>query len=478
MARVWFLQDSGINESLAVADVAGLLRGRGHEVGLLLGDETPDPKRALRRSGADVVVIPCPVAGHVRALEDAEITRAALPDATILLGGTHATFAPELALRPEVDAVIVGEAEVPLLKVAERIDRGEAIDDVPSLALASGGELLRNPVAEPIQDLDGLPLPARDLYFAHDFLARLPWKKFATGRGCVHRCTYCWNTSLAALVEGKGQFVRRKSPERAIDEVVRVKERWPLRLVHFSDDLFTMHPAWLEEFADRYRRRVGLPFTCNTSVPLVTERTVAALVRAGCKGVAIGVETGNEVLRGAILGKEVSDAAVREAAGRIKRAGLQLITFNMVGSPGETVDDVISTIVLNRQIGTDRVRVNLAVPLAHTAFEETAFSLGFLPDDHTAGTADLRRPDLQLQTPDRDALVALYLLFRPAIHGAVPVRALRRLGRLPPRLLMPLRLAGVYEEKRITALTWREGMQFFAHVGDPRRRTANYVTLI
>ncbi len=478
MARVWFLQDSGINESLAVADVAALLRDRGHDVGLILGDEVPRLDRVVRRTAADVVVVPCPVAGHERALSDAAVARAALPDATILLGGTHATFAPELALRPDVDGVIVGEAEGPLLEVAGRIDRSEAIGDVPGLAVERAGELVRNPLGEPVQDLDDLPLPARDLYFDHPFLARLPWKKFATGRGCVHRCTYCWNTSLAALVDGQGQFVRRKSPARAVAEVAQVKARWPLRRVHFSDDLFTMQPAWLEEFAGRYRRQVGLPFTCNTSVPLVTERTVAALQAAGCCGVAIGVETGNEALRAAILGKEVSDAAVRAAAGRIKAADMELVTFNMVGSPGESVDDVISTIALNRRIGADRVRVNIAVPLAHTAFEETAFSLGFLPDDHTAGAADLRRPEIQLETADRDALVALYLLFRPAVHGAVPLAALRRLSTLPSRLLMPLRLAGVYEEKRITALTWREGMQFFAHVGDPRRRTANYVTLI
>jgi anaerobic magnesium-protoporphyrin IX monomethyl ester cyclase len=477
--RVLFVQDSGINESLALTDLSAVLRAAGHEVWLVLGDEVRDLGRSIRRFDPDLAIIPCPVAGHDRALQDAAAVRRASPEAFVLLGGTHATFTPELALRPEVDAVCIGESDGAVPELADRIERSLDWRDVRNLAVEVDGELVTNPMRPPVQDLDALPMPDREIYFQYPFIARLPWKKFTTGRGCVHTCAYCWNTTMSAMYEGMGRFVRRKSPRRAIDEILAVKAHHPLDAVHFSDDLFTTHPEWLAEFADLYPVEVGIPFTCNTSIPLSTDRAMRELARAGCRAVAIGLETGNEDLRSRILGKEVTNDHAREAAANIKRHGLELCTFNMVGSPGETVDDVMETIALNREIGTDHIRVNIAIPLAHTAFEETAFTMGFLDQEYTAGVGDMRTPEMKVDSPDRAALINLYLMFRAAIHGPIPPRTVRWLAeRSPNRLLMALKLWGVFEEKRITGLGWLEGLRFYSHVGDPRRRTANYVTLI
>lgn len=478
--RVLFIQDSGINESLALTDLGAILRAAGHRVSLVLGDEVRDLDRVLRRLDPDVAIIPCPVAGHERALQDAARVRRVLPEAFVLLGGTHATFTPELALRPEVDAVCVGEADGAVPELLQRLEKGRDWKDVANLAVEVDGKLVRNPMRPPVQDLDTLPMPARDLYHQYDFLARLPWKKFTSGRGCYHSCAYCWNTTMSAMYRGMGNFVRRKSPDRTCDEILAIAARHPLRTVHFSDDLFTTFPEWLEEFASVYPRRVGLPFTCNSSIPLTTDRAMSALARAGCRAVAIGVETGNEVLREKILGKKgVSNDDARTAAANVKRHGLELCTFNMVGSPGETIDDVLQTIALNKEMGTDHVRVNIAIPLAHTSFEETAFTLGFLDQEYNAEVSDLRKPELQVRSPDMADLINLYLMFRPAIHGPLPPRVLRWIaGHAPNRLLMALQLWGVYEEKRMTGLSWTEGLRFYTHVGDPRRRTANYVTLI
>ena len=480
MARVLFVQDSGINESLALTELSSALSAAGHETRLLLGDEERQLRRRIRAFSPELCIIPCPVAGHERALLDARRVRQSAPDCPIVLGGTHATFHPELIERAEVDVVCIGEAELPLVELARRVDSGEGWRDIPGLVLQVDGDVVQNPLGSPVGDLDDLPLPDRALYFRYPFLARLPWKKFSTGRGCVHDCAFCWNQTLNRMLPDDARFVRRKSPARAVAEVRDVQDRWPLRLVHFSDDLFTVHPEWVEEFAERYPAVVGLPFTCNTSVPLVTERAVQALRRAGCAGVAIGVETGSEDLRMRILGKAVPNDDIREAARRIKGAGMQLITYNMVGSPGETVEDVLETIRLNREIGTDLLRVNIAIPLPNTAFEDTAFSLGFLEEraqDNLVQT--LTRPEVLVQSAERQALVNLYLLFRAGVHMGLPASMLRRMaGWGDLRTLQLLRLWGIYEEKRLTRLRWHEGLRFFAHVGDPRRRTANYVTLV
>jgi len=481
MLNIMFLQDNGINESLGVTDLSAVLRAEGYNVELVLGDEERDLRQRLAQSSPALVVIPCPVAGHERALADARVVKEVHRGCVTVLGGTYATFSPELARLPQVDSVFIGEGEGAVLELAKRIADGESYDDVANLVVERDGELIKNPMRALIEDLDSLPFPDRDLYFeTYPFIAQLPWKKFATGRGCFHECGFCWNDALREMYEGGGRFTRRKSPRRAVDEILRVKQSYPLEHVHFSDDLFTVHPAWLEEFAPLYRNEIGVPFTCNSSIPLVTERTTTALESAGCVGVGIGLECGNEELRGEILGKVITNEDVHEAARLVKSHGMQLSTFNMVGSPGETVENVWETIHLNRAIGVDHVRVTIAIPLPFTRFEDHAMEKGLLKEhDGASRVTTLMEPEVLFETPERDALVNLYMLFRLAVHVPASEPLVRRLiKRTDARWLQPFRLWGIYEEKRITHINWFDGLRYFSHVGDPRKRTANYVTLI
>ena len=367
-----------------------------------------------------------------------------------------------------------------MVELAEALTHGKDWRHIQNLAFEKDGQLHKNELRPLIADLDTLPLPDRDLYYRYRFISRFPWKKFTTGRGCVHSCAFCWNTTLSEMYEGKGIFTRRKSPKRAVDEIVAVVEHHPTKTIHFSDDLFTVYPKWLEEFAEEYRARVPVPFTCNTSIELVNPRTVAALSKAGCRGVGIGIETGNEQLRSQILNKTVTNDDIRKAAGFIKGANLELITYNMIASPGESIDDAFSTIQLNREIKTDHVRCNLAIPLPHTAWEMSNLESGHLDADYDAHrVASMEHPEVAFSSEEQQAFVNLFYMFRPAVHYPALDPLVRRLVRQPfPRLLDFLRLWIPLEEKRICNLSWIDGLRYFSHVGDPHKRTANYPTLI
>jgi radical SAM superfamily enzyme YgiQ (UPF0313 family) len=479
MARVVFVQNSGINESLALTDLSASLIAAGHSTRLFLAEEESHLDGELAALKAQVAILPCHVAGHEQALAYAAQIKRIAPDCLVVFAGTHATFDPELALDPHVDAVCIGEADHALVEFCNAVEAGADWRECPNIAYEDGG-LQQNKKLPLIADLDKLPMPDRDLYFRYRFMARFPWKKFSTGRGCVHACSFCWNPSVAKMYTGKTPFTRRKSPERAVEEVMWVKKHHPLKTVHFSDDLFTFLPSWLEEFAEEYAKKAQIPFTCNSSVELVTERSVAALKAAGCRGVAIGIETGNEVLRSEILKKTVSNDDVRLAAARIKGAGMELTTFNMLASPGESLEDAFSTIALNQEIGTDHVRVSLAVPIPFTDWEKEAQSAGTLDASYNEKrVASLRRPRPAFKTENDQAFENLYYLFRLAVHHPRAEGLVRKLIQSPSsRPFDPLRLLIAWEEKKINGLGWVEGLRFFSHVGDPKKRTANYVTLI
>jgi len=482
MARLLIVQDSGLNESLAVTELAALLARHGHRCRLILTRSEADPAAAITAWEPDVVLVPFPVTGHVQALADATLARRAAPSALLVVAGTHVTFDSSPAKERVVDVVLRGEAELPMVALLEAVERGRDWQGIAGLAWRDGGNVVENHLHDVIRDLDELPLPDRELYYRYRFMARFPWKKFSSGRGCFHRCSFCWNSTLADMMKAdgrdRGSFVRRKSPARAAEELRVVRDRHPLRQAHFSDDLFTSSVDWLESFADVFPERVGVPFTCNSSIELITPRTVAALAKAGCQGVAIGVETANEDLRQRILNKRVTNADVREAAGLIKGAGLELITYNMLGAPGETIEDALQTVALNRDIGTDHMRITMSVPVPNTSFEAAAFSSGHLATD-AERVGRLTSPDTPFASDERQAFRNLYFLFRLMVRHPELEGMCRRLLRLPSEApLLPLRALAPLTEKRINRVGWVEGLRYFRHVGDPRGKTANYVTLV
>lgn len=477
---VLFLQDNAINESLALCDLAGVLQADGHATLLLLEDEETDLEASISKLNPALVVVPSGVGGHETARRLVQRAREAAPGTTILMGGTHATFAPDEAHQPGVDAVVLGEAERPVRAVAQHLAAGTDWRQTGSLAWANGGTLTENPLLAPVENLDDLPFPHRALYYRYPFIRRFGWKKFNTSRGCVHSCQFCWNPSLRRLMPAGVTFTRRKSPQRAVDEVAHLRDHHPLTSVHFADDLFTVGMGWLEEFAPLWTAQVGLPFTCSSSIELVTPRAVKALAAAGCRGVAIGLETGNEHIRSRILRKTVTNEDVRRAAALIKNAGMELTTYNMLACPGETLDDAWATVRLNQEIGADFTRVTLAMPIPHTDFEREALAAGHLdPASLDQRLTDLNNGDVAFKVKQARAFSNLFYLFRVAVHHPTLLPAIQRLVHLPlGPATAPFRLAMALEERRINRLGWVEGARYFRHVGDPRKRTTNYVTLM
>jgi anaerobic magnesium-protoporphyrin IX monomethyl ester cyclase len=455
--KVLFLQNNGINESLALCEASALLRRAGHDTLLLLGREERWLGREIRRFDPGLVVISAGLGLHDWPFEVARRVRAWVP-APVFCGGTAPTLLTERFVQPPMDGVLIGEADETLVDLAGGLEAGREIIDIPGLALLREGRVLRTPTRRLPEDLDAFPLPDRGLYYRYPFIRRLSVKRFITGRGCAHRCTYCTTDALRTLYKGHGKLLRRKSPERVVQEIEAVRAVAPIRLVHFSDDLFVTRGDWLEEFCALYPRRVGLPFTCNSSVKLLPVPRVPLLAGAGCVGVAVGVETGNEDLRQTLLQKRTTNTQIEQLARAIKANGMKLATFNMLAIPGSSLEDDLSTLALNLRLQTDLVRVNRAMPTPGTAFAELD---GWPPGGP-------RQPPLE---PSRARLLAL---FRVAMDLDIPAPVVRALIRLPQGPLAPLMmLASPLSEKRFYGLGLLEGLRYWLHTGDPAARTTN-----
>ena len=50
----------------------------------------------------------------------------------------------------------------------------------------------------------------------------------------------------------------------------------------FYDDVFTVNPRWLREFAPRYKAEVGLPFWCYTYPRTTRKEDICCSRMPGC----------------------------------------------------------------------------------------------------------------------------------------------------------------------------------------------------
>ena len=323
------------------------------------------------------------------------------------------------------------------------------------------------------------------MYLKYPFIRDFGWKKFMSGRGCYHSCAYCYNPSIREKYRGMGVYVRRKSPRRVVDEVLWMKANARLRIAHFSDDLFLSNEDWTDEFADMYAREVGVTFTCNASADLVSERNTSALQRAGCRAVAIGIETGDAEVRRMIMGKNISDEQIRNAARLIKGHDMRLATFNMIGNPGESLESAFKTMELNADINADAVRLTFGIPLPRTRYAEYAVKIGALDAKDAESLPDLtdiaaQGPHPVFRTENTSELINLYYLLRLGATRPAFIPLVKKLVRWKHSgfFFKPMHVNVFLTEKRMFDIGWVEGFRYFLHVGSPDRRTTNFVSLI
>ncbi len=474
IVRVAILQAAAVDESLALCDVAGVLAARGDVVRLFLEDQERDFAGAIAAFRPDVALVQAAYMGEpwTRSVV------ARLPaDVRSVLVGTAATFDDGLLDRTGAWAALMGELDECTPALLEALERGTPLDAVPALRWRDGDVIRSNRWGEP-PDLDALPLPDRSLYYeAYPFLGRFPWKRFVTGRGCVHSCGFCYLPPLRDNYGGQRPTVRRKSVDRVITEIQAVRARWPLTRIHFADDLFAPSRAWLEELAERYPREVGVPFTCNTSPETVTELNAELLARAGARVVGIGLETGSEANRADLLGRPTRDVAIRRAAERLKSRGVQLLTFNMLANPGEGFDDALSTLALNQELGTDFPRVNLAYPAPDSHLERLMTDRGMEPIQPDAHTREEWRA--WCAEGDPVPFEVLQRLFRLATRNKVPPALVAAIAKAAPssRWLTPLALYDASVEARWSGVPLLHALRYARHAGKPNRRVTYHESL-
>ncbi len=345
-----------------IGQITAILRREGHAVQLHMPHRIAEEavRADCERYGPDAlfVSLASPQTGDLRPIARA----ASVAGKPLLVGGPHPTFAPEEVLAiPGVSAICRGEGEA----VAQAFLRGER--NVPGLVFPGREHSLGK-----LADLTALPLPDRAVFAGTpEFRLNrsIVGHEFAAARGCPFQCRYCSNHGFHALY---GTAHLRRLPVAAVlrEAEAALTTDPHVSVVGFHDDIFTLDPAWLGEFADHWPRRIGLPFWVNAHPALLSPERVQLLRRAGCVRVHVGVESGSEALRSTILGRTVTDRTILQAADQLKRAGIRVVTFMMLGIPGETEATYREGVSVLRRIRPAWIIQSYYVPLPGTPLGE------------------------------------------------------------------------------------------------------------
>lgn len=315
------------------------------------------------------------VKDDMRAFQD--IKRILPSTITIAKGAPFQVYTPEtfnhsdykamdFALREEVEASIVSLISA----IREKRTAGKILG---VLAREEGGFACPGPTPW-IEDLDSIPFPARDLMDNH--LYTLPnGNSLATiqiSRGCPGRCIYCLTPRIS------GNKLRQRSPDNVIAELKECVEKYKIHDFFFRADTFTLN----KKFVIRLCRAIlanHLPihWVANSRSDTLDEEMLQWMKKAGCRLIALGIESGSEnTLRKSKKGisREDSIKAVR----LIKKSGIKVYGFFMIGFPWETKEDIEQTMDFAAGLKCDFSEVHITSPYPGTELYKIAGEMNLM----------------------------------------------------------------------------------------------------
>ena len=285
--------------------------------------------------------------------------------------GSDATDHIEDYLNAGFDYVLIGEVEETIRELAA----GGPANGVAGLAYRNEntGKTYRTPPRRLRGNLDELPMPAWDLIDIS--LYRDAWRahhgcfamNLVSSRGCPFRCNWC-----AKPIYGHNYRVR--SPLSVAEEMLYLKTEYKPDHIWFADDIFALSARWTEEFADAVEQlHAQVPFKMQSRCDLMTRETAADLNRAGCREVWMGAESGSQRILDA-MEKGTKVEHIYKARENLKRNHIRAGCFLQFGYPGESWEDIESTVRMVRATKPDDVGISVTYPLPGTKLHQVVSS--------------------------------------------------------------------------------------------------------
>jgi radical SAM superfamily enzyme YgiQ (UPF0313 family) len=268
--------------------------------------------------------------------------------ALVVVGGSHASAAPgSLLSSPDVDYVIRGEGEKPLVLFLDRLQRGRCVEDLPNLAYRRGGGVICNPVEE-TYPLDELPFPDLcDLPPDAYTLAGKPLTFMITSRSCPHKCSFC------SVHTTFGTQYRRRSIENVLAEI-ELRYEQGYRVIDLEDDNLTYYKSAFKELCRRLIARFpdrAMEFVAMNGISYLSldEELLELMYRAGFSQLNLALVSSDKTVRETTK-RPHTLAAYLKVVSAAYRLGFKIISYQILGLPNESLDSMAQTLAFNARL--------------------------------------------------------------------------------------------------------------------------------
>lgn len=262
----------------------------------------------------------------------------------VIMGGSHVTAEPWSVLKdPNVDFIIRGEGERPLVDFLKVFEKNGPLEDVPNLGFKKQGAPVLNPVGQPyaVEDLPWADLS--DFPVNRYVYENKPLCFLMTSRGCPHQCGFC----SAHLTFGRG--CRRRRVEDIIEEI-KYRYQAGYRVFDFEDDNLTFHRKHFKQLLEQLVKEIpgrDVRFLAMNGVSYMSldAKLLELMKQAGFRSLNISLVSSNSRTLSRVKRPHTLEKFL-EAVRQGHLLGFDMVAYQILGLPYETPDHMTDTLAL------------------------------------------------------------------------------------------------------------------------------------
>jgi len=282
-----------------------------------------------------------------------------------IAGGYGPSLDPEL-YADLVDYVFIGEAENCIVKLVNKLAKGDSLNDFDNIFYKHNASYKMNKLSKPdISFFKHQFLPEKTYYIDFEKILDLKGRKkivekhtysifhaYSTfvGRGCIGTCSYCTAGQWSNIYTKQGIKIgkRRNRPlDDVMNELIKIKDQ-EYTFIFFRDSFLCADIEYLRSFFTKYRENICIPFWAQL-VPqqMLNHPDILELaVDAGFVATALGIQSGSDRVNKEIFNRHIKNETTVEYAKLLSKYDIIQRYDFIIFNPAETEKDIIDTFKL------------------------------------------------------------------------------------------------------------------------------------
>lgn len=349
-------------------------------------------RQRIRRSQPDILLISA-MSFEYRKQFHAVLAMAkeVCPQVITVAGGVHPTVLGEEMLQDSaVDYIFLGHAEERIEDFLIRLlDKGhEQVKELPGIGFReTDGQIRINPVQSYIGDVPQMVQPDYSVLDLEPYLVRetrdyqinssVRSAPLLTSYGCPYNCLFCATRTIS------GYKVAYRSIEDVLAEIEFLVQEYGVQELAFIDDCFLADRQRVEQLLNALiEKKLGLTWKAMTvSAWHLDDELLELMAESGCRQITISVESGCERVLHKIIRKPLKLEIIPPIIRKCNQLEIDIGANFVIGFPGETWDEIRSSINFAEECNFDLVHFHIATPLPETDLYKIALDQGLLPED-------------------------------------------------------------------------------------------------